>query len=56
MKVNSDRGLALGRQALKEHGGSWTKVREAGTRRADGVIVVTRTVGKDSKPPAKRTK
>jgi hypothetical protein len=40
MKVNSDKGLALARKTLRVHGGSWSSVREAGTKRADGVIVV----------------
>jgi len=55
MKVNSGHGISLGRQALKEHGDSWAKVREAGVKRDDGVIVVKRA--KDATPnPAPRKK
>jgi hypothetical protein len=42
MRINSDKGLALAREVLREHGGDWEKVRAAGRVRDDGVIVLKR--------------
>lgn len=43
MRLNSDKGLALAREVLREHGGEWEKVRASGRVRDDGVIVLKRS-------------
>jgi hypothetical protein len=42
MRINSDKGLALARAVLREHGGDWENVRASGRVRDDGVIVIKR--------------
>jgi hypothetical protein len=42
MRINSDKGLALARAVLREHGGEWEKVKASGRVREDGVIVIKR--------------
>ena len=42
MRLNSDKGLALARAVLREHGGDWEKVKASGRVRDDGVIVLKR--------------
>ena len=42
MRINSDKGLAIARAVLREHGGDWEKVRAAGRVREDGVVVLKR--------------
>ena len=42
MRLNSDKGLALARAGLREHGGDWEKVKASGRVRDDGVIVLKR--------------
>ena len=45
MRLNSDKGLALARAVLREHGGDWEKVKASGRVREDGVIVLKRPRG-----------
>ena len=42
VKVQSPQQIALARKVLAAHGWCWDRVRSAGTRRDDGVIVVPR--------------
>lgn len=50
MKLNSDKGLALARAVLREHGGDWEKVKASGRVREDGVIVLKRPRGLSAAP------
>lgn len=44
MRLNSDSALALGQHLYERYGGDWSRIREAGVRRADGVIDLTQAV------------